>query len=159
MMLGPEAQRSSSPNMNSMRTYKGEIGPIPFSDYKVYGPILHKKQNRRMICLVSLDKSHRTTLAYAKFLYSIHLGRILTKDEEVDHKNNNKLDDVLDNLQILTRPANVKKSAKPKTLIPCICTLCGKSFTRRKGTEPGPFGRKSFCSRSCSAKVQFSGSS
>ncbi len=129
----------------------GVDAPHPFSGYKVYGPIFHKGENRKYICLVgSLD---RTTISYARYLMSIHLGRLLEKHEHVDHINENKLDDRIENLQILTPEENTRKSAKPAILIECVCENCQEIFYRRKGQEPGTNRKKSFCSPECSIET------
>jgi hypothetical protein len=78
----------------------------PFEEYKLY-VVFHKKMKRRMACLVS--KENRTTISYARYLMSVHLGRKLTKIETVDHIDGDTLNDSLENLQILSNEDNIKK--------------------------------------------------
>jgi hypothetical protein len=139
-----------------MPVRRAQLGPPPFEGFLVYGPTLHKGEGRRYVFLVDPnDKHHRTTLSYARYLMSVHLGRRLDRTEEVDHKDNNRLNDTLDNLQILTPLANHQKSAKPRTFVDLTCTFCRKVFKRRKGNEPAPNRVKvSYCNHKCKADAQ-----
>lgn len=51
---------------------------LVYDGYKIYGPY---GQQRKMIALVSPE--HRTTMSYARYLMSLHIGRELTEQEEV----------------------------------------------------------------------------
>lgn len=86
-----------------------------------------------------------------------HLGRVLESWETVDHLDNNPLNNNMDNLQILSRADNARKSNKPAQRILVTCKHCGKQFERRKAQElydriirkkDGPF-----CSKRCVGKV------
>lgn len=66
-----------------------------------------KKNNRTIIKLQRGDKKYSTL--YARYLLAVKLGRYLTKDETVDHIDNNPLNDSVDNLQVLTREENAAK--------------------------------------------------
>ena len=61
----------------------------PFNDYVCYKVFHHKEQ--RWYAQLIHSSGKRTTITYAKFLMSIKVGRILQRDEEVDHKDENKL--------------------------------------------------------------------
>lgn len=61
-----------------------------------------------MIVLVANDGRKHCT-SFARYLMSTKLGRYLEKDEEVDHINNNKIDDRISNLQVLTKSENIQK--------------------------------------------------
>lgn len=134
-----------------MKIKIGSRAPAPFDGYIVYGPVFHKGEGRRFVFLVKEgNKSDRTTLAYARYLMCIELGRVLNREEEVDHKDNNKLNDVLTNLQLLTRPQNIKKSAKPLTMVKLVCDFCGTSFERRLGQDAATKKYKhTFCKMEC----------
>lgn len=117
----------------------------PFNEQFKSGYLLTNKEPRRVVCLVGKDNS-KTSVSYARYLLSCHLRRFLTKDEHVDHKDNNKLNDFVDNLQILTNLENNKKSAKGQTLKDFKCSICGKTFqlTARQSHKKEPT-----CSRKC----------
>lgn len=127
------------------------LAEYPYDRYVLY-IVHHAGMNRRMACLVS--KEHRMTISYARYLMAVHLKRMLTKLETVDHINENKLDDRIENLQILTRSANSKKyaSANPKQLFTFICPICSKEFSKdkRQSYQYLKFGKYPFCSKNCS---------
>lgn len=71
---------------------------------------------RRFIILIR--KGHdpvRRIMSYARYVYSAHLykkdGSSIPIGMEVDHKNDNSLDDRFENLQLLTRRQNLDKRA------------------------------------------------
>jgi hypothetical protein len=87
-----------------------------------------------------------------------HLGRQLCPDEHVDHKDEDKTNDVLSNLQVLSAAENTRKmiaNTRPKGWVTFICPVCKKEATKsardvrgnRKKGKAGPF-----CSRSCAGK-------
>jgi hypothetical protein len=127
-----------------MQTCKEILVEFPFSDtFSHAWCVYHKRLDRYMVSLYS--KTYRTTISLAKYRLSIKLGRILSRHEEVDHIDNDKLNDDVDNLQILSRKANQDKSVR------CKCEVCGKIFDRRYGQViwKNNVSKPRFCSRSC----------
>lgn len=110
---------------------------------------------RWMVDLVNTDKD-RTTVSYAKYILSIHLGRILSREEQVDHINGDKNDDRIENLQVLSKEEHLKKSAEEMKVprIEVTCTYCGKVIERLpcqvRAAEKR--GAQFFCSYSCNGK-------
>lgn len=105
--------------------------------------------------LISLDseKYPNTTMSYARYLLCIAKGRWLEKWEEADHINNKKDDDRNENVQILSRIENARKSAKGIAMAELVCPKCNKSFVRRRNnTHLVKGGNKTFCSRTCVGK-------
>lgn len=86
---------------------------------------------------------------------SCKLGRFLTKEEQVDHIDNDKTNDNIENLQILSVKENNIKSHKLSDVI-LFCPICGIEFTKTRsqlrGRNKEPFSRDMCCSRSCGAK-------
>lgn len=106
--------------------------------------------------IVFPDGTKRGTL-YARYLMECHLGRFLTLEEEVHHKNGNPLDDRIDNLEVLTTYEHRMKH-HPRVLPKAFeCPVCGKIFllTSRQITmhryhrSVGAALSGPFCSQSC----------
>lgn len=118
----------------------------PFSDIYKCGYLLTNKEPRKLVILYNNSKD-RKTISFARYLMSVHLGYIVDKNFEVDHINNNKECDELENLQLLTKADNIRKSSKPTKYIERICEICGKNFmfeNRNIKFHPNPT-----CSRKC----------
>ena len=122
----------------------------------MYGPYLSKQEQRRLVILYW--DGGKKTMSYARWMMEEHLGRQLTDAEEVDHKDDNKLNDVLSNFQILTRPENAKKSAKHPELVEITCKQCGKRKTKRASQIRHNQERRRavgpFCDKRCAAAWQ-----
>lgn len=119
-----------------MREFKRKQAEHPYSDYWLY-IVWHKSEGRRMANLIlKSDTRIRTTIAYARYLMSVKLGRLLSKDEHVDHINGDKTDDRLDNFQILSSADNTRKAVveqgKSAKLVEFICGVCGNIFYRTR---------------------------
>lgn len=129
-----------------------------FDGYKVYGPY---GSDRKIVVLVSPE--HRTTMSYARYLMCLKEGRVLESDEQVDHIDGNRLNDAIDNLQVLTPKANLEKDfarRRAAATVDLICPMCGVEFTRmRRETHLNESRRQvtTFCSRSCAARHQQAG--
>ena len=91
-------------------------------------------------------------MSLARYMMSVHLGRILEKNEHVDHIDNNKNNDIISNLQILTQKANNEKYSKlhPKKQTEMICPVCGNTFMMDNRFLP--FRKNPTCSKSCGYK-------
>jgi hypothetical protein len=91
-----------------------------------------------------------------RFLMEQKIGRLIKDDENVHHINGKKLDNRLENLQLLKVSKHVslhnKKKRKPK--VSTKCPLCGKTkfvtqfFLDKKNSN----NQQIFCSRKCSGK-------
>lgn len=127
----------------------------PYDEYALY-VVTHKKEGRRMACLVHRSSKLRTTISYARYLMSVHLGRLLSKEEHVDHIDGDRMHDTIDNLQVLSQEENRKKyiEANPKPMYAFTCPVCGSVFYRdRRGAyQHLKFGKVLLCSRECTYK-------
>lgn len=124
----------------------------PYNDYYLY-IVFHKKQNRNYANLIPIDpsKNRRKTISYARYLMSVKEQRILNRDEQVDHIDNNKQNDRIENLQILTVKENNQKEAIHRggcALVELKCPNCGKIFVKMKNhTFIKQGGNYTACSR------------
>ena len=105
----------------------------PYNTLWKNGYIVVNPEGRRNVILFN-TQSDRSTVSYARYLMSIKLGRFLTDQEEVDHKDDNKTNDDIDNLQILTPEQNKEKQRlhyinNVQQKFDLECPNCGKSFT------------------------------
>lgn len=109
------------------------------------------KDGRKRVDLVNWPDS-RTTISYARYLLSVKECRFLEDWEEADHKDGDRTNDELSNLQILTKDehkAKTKVELSGLTILSYLCANCGNEFERRQGQVRG---ENPFCSRACNAK-------
>jgi hypothetical protein len=122
-------------------------------DAIIHGPYYDKGLDR-MVVNVQKD-TKRGNMTYARYLMQEHLHRVLGPEEHVDHKNENHLDDDIENLQLLTPAENTWKTQGRITFFEFTCPECGgpgiqdlrqvKHNRNQKKTGP-------FCGRSCAGK-------
>lgn len=127
----------------------------PFSnDYKT-GYLNINKEPRRVVLLIREDGS-RTSVSYARYLMSCELKRYLNKNEHVDHKDDNRMNDHIKNFQLLTpKENNEKKNLKLGIVLAkeilLICPICSIEFSRpsRNIKHKLLSGKTPCCSRAC----------
>lgn len=85
-----------------------------------------------------------------RYVMTQYLGREIHKWEHVHHKNGDRSDNNLDNLELLTIREHGKLHSRERDLstwTDCICKQCKTTFVRRsKEVERHP---ETFCSRKC----------
>jgi len=81
---------------------------FPYNDYVGY--IVNNPKDRKKLCLVHKQTKQRTTVSYARYLMAVKEKRLLNSNEQVDHIDENRHNDVIENLQILTGFENSKKN-------------------------------------------------
>lgn len=105
---------------------------FPYQDFIGYTVINPEK--RKNVCLVHKITKQRTTISFARYLMSVHLKRFLLKEEHVDHIDNDKTNDEIYNLQILTQKENNIKKFKDlkisRKIAILICPNCKNEFKR-----------------------------
>ena len=76
-------------------------------------------------------------MSYARYIYSVNLWerehRFLSDDLEVDHINDDRTDDRIENLQLLTKEENARKEAlrRGRCIVLMQCPVCNKFFFRQ----------------------------
>ena len=104
------------------------------------------KEPRRVATLRKPDGT-MTSMSYAKYLYTSYHRCDINKDDHIDHINGDKMDDRIENLQVLSAKKNIQKDHKQKEMLLLTCPVCGKEFLfekRNLSSHPNPC-----CSRRC----------
>lgn len=110
---------------------------------------------------VHYDTGKKTTVLEHREIMEKLIGRKLSSNEHVHHKDENKLNNSIDNLIVLPREAHALHHHPKEPMMKLICINCECEFERiphrerseRKRGKIGPF-----CGRSCLSKY-FSSSS
>lgn len=129
----------------------------PFTGYVFYKQYL--PNGRCYYYLYNKELGKRRLISRARYRMSVHLGRRLKRWEHVDHRDEDKTNDRLSNLQILTQAANNQKSVlargKNKKFIRLSCVVCATEFERtmRLHRMRMKEGNLPTCSKSCGGKV------
>ena len=107
----------------------------------------------------NIDQS-RTGMSYARWVMACHLGRWLTNDEEVHHKDNDTLNDNIKNLELLTVDRHKQiTSHEIDQLVPKLnltCFNCSDKFLKHVSDYVLKLGgqyrgkhKQYYCSRDC----------
>lgn len=131
----------------------------PYSDKWKNGYLVVNPEGRKTVILFN-SRYNRSSVSYARYLMSVHLGYEIPSEYEVDHINNDKTDDRIENLQLLTPQENLKKQTQwyidnVQIRHTLQCPFCGNTFTVTDAYLKGKInqGQKNlFCSRSCNSK-------
>jgi len=133
---------------------------------QVYGPYVEvskrkgKDKPRRHVLVIygSGRAARRKKMSYARWLMECHVGRELDRDETVDHKDDDQMNDVLSNFQILSFGDNIRKSHPGPVLVEIKCAFCGKMAMRRACRTRQYAGRQEprvlYCSRRCAGAAR-----
>jgi predicted RNA-binding Zn-ribbon protein involved in translation (DUF1610 family) len=135
----------------------GVPASYPFDGYYLY-KVFHRGEQRYYANLVPIDRHgglKRRTISYARYLMSVHIGRELSASEHVDHIDNNKMNDAIENLQIVSLHENNRKASAllTKRMVDFKCPYCGKEFTKPAACSISKKNKHYYsCSRVCSGK-------
>jgi predicted RNA-binding Zn-ribbon protein involved in translation (DUF1610 family) len=129
----------------------------PFQEYKSTGPRWDKYSGRLTMSLVPIAGGKKLSMSYARYMMTCHMGRVLDTAEEVDHIDGDRTNDSLENLQILTKSQNSRKTvtdplaiARRRKIMWFLCPHCTTRFERQKSkSHLATGGSLTFCSRVC----------
>lgn len=128
----------------------------PFKEIWKYGYLRESSiDNRQRVDLFN-SNTDRTTISYARYLMSVELGKVLSKDFEVDHIDRNCSNDEITNLQVITleeHKLKTKIEVSGREYKNIVCDFCEKEFqreVRQLGKNKGY--SRAFCSRQCFGK-------
>lgn len=95
-----------------------------------------------------------TTMNYARYLVCLKEKRILDRNEDVHHRDENKLNDSLNNLEIKDHSKHVTDHQFTGT-VETKCSFCQKIFQSKRGVHNMriKFNFDSFCSASCKTRM------
>ena len=85
-----------------------------------------------------------------------HLGRMLLTREVVHHKNGNRRDNCIENLELTTPEAHIETHRLPAEMITIVCANCGVSFEKKASIIRGRRkngAKNAYCSRACIGKA------
>ena len=111
--------------------------------------VVYVATNKEPRRVATLRKSNgdMTSMSYDKYLYTSHYQVDVAEGDHVDHINGDKMDDRIENLQVISGTYNRQKDHKCKEMVVLVCPVCNEEFLFPKGnlsTHPNPC-----CSRKC----------
>lgn len=101
----------------------------------------------RRVATLRKPNGEMISMSYAKYLYTSHFNTDVNPMDHVDHINGDKLDDRIENLQVISGYYNRIKNKKHKEMILLNCPVCNQEFLfpkRNLSTHKNPC-----CSRKC----------
>ena len=120
---------------------------------KTYGPYV-RKDGRSIVVHYDTDTQKTTSQSYPRYMLE-ESGEKLDSKLQVDHVNNDKTDNRLDNFQMLTPGDNIRKSSVTEYL-DWVCPECGQEFklrAKRYRYETKNKRDQFYCSRRCSSRA------
>lgn len=101
----------------------------PYSDLWRKGYLNTNSEGRKTLTLFN-SHTDRSSTQYARYLMAVKLGRFLSDTEEVDHIDEDKSNDDLSNLRIISPLAHRQKNT---VYLRGNCYVCGKEIIKAKG--------------------------
>jgi hypothetical protein len=110
----------------------------------------------KMVSLPQHPRANNNSIFVHRVVMENHLGRLLRRGEVVHHRNGDKGDNRVENLELTDNSAHARHHAneRPKlgeTLVPLVCAYCHQPFAREKrNAAKCP---NTYCSKRCAARA------
>ena len=78
---------------------------------------INTNKEPRRVATLRKENGEMISMSYAKYLYTSHFKTEIAKGDEIDHINGNKMDDRIENLQIISGTYNRQKDHKRKEMV------------------------------------------
>ena len=101
----------------------------------------------RRVCMLRKADGTMKSMSYAKYLYTSYYNCDVAEGDHIDHINGDKMDDRIENLQVISGTYNRQKDHKHKEMVIRVCPVCGTEFLFNK--KDLPFKPNPCCSRRC----------
>ena len=109
--------------------------------------IATNKEPRRVATLRNYSTQEMISMSYAKYLYTSYHKCDIAQGDNIDHINGEKMDDRIDNLQIISGKYNRQKDHRYKEFVELECPVCHTKFLFEKRNLR--FKNNPCCSRKC----------
>lgn len=134
---------------------------FPFNIKWKRGYLRIGNEGRKIVDLYNTD-ADRTTISYARYLMGVHLGFEVPPEYDVDHIDDDKTNDSIDNLQILTKEQNRLKQEYRYIMyeqvhyyVQCAyCEFCYLLSERELKMKQAKNLEYIFCSRKCAGSFR-----
>lgn len=101
----------------------------------------------RRVATLRKPSGEMHSMSYAKYLYTSYYEIDILEGDQIDHINGDKMDDRIENLQVISGTYNRQKDHKHKEMVILTCPVCEEEFLfekRNLTSHPNPC-----CSRRC----------
>ena len=119
---------------------------------KIYGP--YKSKDGRYRVQLKLPNGFRVR-QYAKLKIECHIRRLLVSKETVNHKDRNKSNDRISNLEVLDKILHSRLDAIKRVPTKAVCIWCKTKFLLSPAQVSGQNRKEKagpFCSRKCTGQ-------
>ena len=116
---------------------KKQFVRLPYFDNNFYAlsPFLDKSSGRYCTNIINKTTKVKRHVTFARYLMENKVKRILNPNETVDHIDQNKLNDDINNLQILSLSEHVSLDVKRVKLVNVLCVGGCNSLLQRKHAD------------------------
>lgn len=120
----------------------------------IIGKLRRNKKSGRVEFNLERDGKWET-MHFSRHLMELKVGRKMSRQEDVDHIDENPLNDHIDNLQILTNVENLQKAhdhrRKDQRWCQNVCVICGSDFERSTSSYRHYWGHRDMARATCSS--------